>query len=199
MQFKAARSEAPHAVKIGGVLHSLTHSPCVGWSEPSTRSWSGSSSRNSCTEAAASPQKPVQAARAKLFLLPPGEARYDVSPSNSLLALSRRRGESPAAAFLSYLLETEGLGLLYYPVLNADLAAVAEMIASPDVVIGLGDADAHVALTMDAGQPTYVLSHWVRDEGLLPLEKAVAKLTSEGAALLPSRTAGFSVPGRTRT
>jgi N-acyl-D-amino-acid deacylase len=73
------------------------------------------------------------------------------------------------------------------------------MIASPDVVIGLSDAGAHVALTMDAGQPTYVLSHWVRDEGLLPLEKAVAKLMSEGAALLASRTAGFSVPGRTRT
>jgi N-acyl-D-aspartate/D-glutamate deacylase len=55
------------------------------------------------------------------------------------------------------------------------------MITNPDVVIGLGDAGAHVALTMDAGQPTYVLSHWVRDTGLLPLEKAVAKLTSEGA------------------
>jgi N-acyl-D-aspartate/D-glutamate deacylase len=91
---------------------------------------------------------------------------------------------------LSYLLETEGLGLLYYPVLNADLAAVAEMIASPDVVIGLGDAGAHVALTMDAGQPTYVLSHWVRDEGLLPLEKAVAKLTSEGRRFWPQEPRG---------
>ena len=39
------------------------------------------------------------------------------------------------------------------------------MLANPDVVIGLGDAGAHVALTMDAGQPSYVLGHWVRDEG----------------------------------
>jgi N-acyl-D-aspartate/D-glutamate deacylase len=69
------------------------------------------------------------------------------------------------------------------------------MITNPDVVIGLGDAGAHVALTMDAGQSTYVLSHWVRDEGLLPLEKAVAKLTSEGAELFGIRDRGVLRPG----
>jgi N-acyl-D-amino-acid deacylase len=119
----------------------------------------------------------------KLFLLPPGEARYDVSPGNSLAALASRLGVTPAAAFLAYLESTGGHGLLYYPVLNADLSAVAAMITNPDVVLGLGDAGAHVALTMDAGQPTYVLAHWVRDEGLLSVGEAVRKLTSEGARL----------------
>ncbi len=61
------------------------------------------------------------------------------------------------------MLESTGWeGLLYYPVLNSDLDAVAVMITSPGVVLGLGDAGAHVALTMDAGQPTHVLAHWVR-------------------------------------
>lgn len=132
---------------------------------------------------------------ARLFLLPPGEAAYDVSPGNSLAAYAERRGETPAAAYVSYLLETEGGGLLYYPVLNGDLDAVADMITNPDVVIGLGDAGAHVALTMDAGQPTYVLSHWVRDTGLLTLGQAVRKLTSEGAELFGIADRGVLRPG----
>jgi N-acyl-D-aspartate/D-glutamate deacylase len=132
---------------------------------------------------------------ARLFLLPPGEARYDVSPGNSLAALASRRGVSPAGAFVEFLLETEGRGLLYYPVLNADLAAVAEMITNPDVVIGLGDAGAHVALTMDAGQPTYVLAHWVRETGLLTAGQAVRKLTSEGAELFGIKDRGVLRPG----
>ena len=38
--------------------------------------------------------------------------------------------------------------------LNQDLGAVAAMLTNENVVIGLGDAGAHVALTMDAGQLT---------------------------------------------
>jgi N-acyl-D-aspartate/D-glutamate deacylase len=132
---------------------------------------------------------------AKLFLLPPGEARYDVTAGNSLAALAARLGVSPAAAYLSYLESTDWEGLLYYPVLNSDLDAVAAMITNPDVVLGLGDAGAHVALTMDAGQATYVLAHWVRDEGLLSVGEAVRKLTSEGAALFGIRDRGVLAPG----
>jgi N-acyl-D-aspartate/D-glutamate deacylase len=132
---------------------------------------------------------------AKLFLLPPGEARYDVSPGNSLAALAARLGVSPAAAYLSYLESTGWEGLLYYPVLNSDLDAVAAMITNPDVVLGLGDAGAHVALTMDAGQATYVMAHWARDTGLLSVGEAVRKLTSEGAALFGVRDRGVLAPG----
>jgi N-acyl-D-aspartate/D-glutamate deacylase len=132
---------------------------------------------------------------AKLFLLPPGEAAYDVSPGNSLAALAARLGVSPAAAYLSYLESTGWEGLLYYPVLNSDLDAVAAMITNPDVVLGLGDAGAHVALTMDAGQATYVMAHWVRDAGLLSVGEAVRKLTSEGAALFGIRDRGVLAPG----
>jgi N-acyl-D-aspartate/D-glutamate deacylase len=132
---------------------------------------------------------------AKLFLLPPGEAHYDVSPGNSLAALASRLGVTQAAAFLAYLESTDGRGLLYYPVLNADLSAVAAMITNPDVVLGLGDAGAHVALTMDAGQSTYVLAHWVREQGLLSVGEAVRKLTSEGAALFGIGDRGVLRPG----
>jgi N-acyl-D-amino-acid deacylase len=132
---------------------------------------------------------------AKLYLMPPGEARYDVRAQNSLAAEAARRGTTPAGAFLEYLKETGGQGLLYYPVLNSDLDAVAEMITNPDVVIGLGDAGAHVALTMDAGQPTYVLAHWVRDEQRLDLGQAIHKLTHEGAELFGISGRGLLAPG----
>lgn len=125
----------------------------------------------------------------KMYLMPPGSADYDVSQSNSLAAEAARRGVSPAAAYLAYTLETAGIGLLYYPVLNQDLGAVAEMITNPNVVVGVADAGAHVALTMDAGNSTYFLRHWVRDRGLLEIGHAIKKLTLEGADL-------FGIPGR---
>jgi N-acyl-D-aspartate/D-glutamate deacylase len=132
---------------------------------------------------------------AKLYLMPPGEARYDVRPENSLAAEAARRGTTPAGAFLDYLAATKGSGLLYYPVLNQDLDAVAAMITNPDVVLGLGDAGAHVALTMDAAQPSYVLGHWVRDTGLLTIGQAVRKLTLEGAELFGIGGRGVLAPG----
>jgi N-acyl-D-amino-acid deacylase len=132
---------------------------------------------------------------AKLYLLPPGVARYDVRPENSLAAEAARRGTTPAGAFADYTVETGGLGLLYYPVLNSDLEAVGAMLTNPDVVIGLGDAGAHVALTMDAGQPSYVLSHWVRDSGRLDIGRAIHKLTLEGAELFGLAGRGRLAPG----
>ncbi|MBL7488211.1 amidohydrolase family protein [Frankia sp. AgB1.9] len=132
---------------------------------------------------------------ARLYLLRPGPAGYDVRPENSLAADAARRGVSPAAAFLAFLTETAGNGLLYYPVLNQDLDAVAAMLTNPDVVVGVADAGAHVAMTMDAGQSTYLLKHWVRERGLLGIERAVHKLTLEGAQLFGIEDRGVLVPG----
>ncbi|HSA52206.1 MAG TPA: amidohydrolase family protein [Yinghuangia sp.] len=132
---------------------------------------------------------------AKMYLLPPGPAAYNVSPRNSLAAEAARRGTSAAEAFIDYTLDTGGRGLLYYPVLNQDLDAVAAMLTNPDVVLGVADAGAHVALTMDAGQATYLLRHWVRDRGLLDVGRAVRKLTSEGAQLFGLEGRGVLAPG----
>ncbi|GAB2831629.1 amidohydrolase family protein [Actinocorallia aurea] len=125
----------------------------------------------------------------KIYLMPPGTARYDVTPGNSLAAEAARRGVTPPAAFLAFLRETGGVGLLYYPVLNQDLDAVAAMIANPDVVLGVADAGAHVALTMDAGNTTFFLTHWIRDRGHLDLGQAVKRLTADAADL-------WNIPGR---
>jgi len=78
-------------------------------------------------------------------------------------------------------LESGGLGLLHYPVLNQDPGASSQMLVNPNVLIGVADAGDHVGLIMDASQCTYVLHlcarHWVRDTGLLDVGRAVHKLS----------------------
>jgi N-acyl-D-aspartate/D-glutamate deacylase len=132
---------------------------------------------------------------AKLYLMPPGSADYDVTAGNSLAAEAERRGTTAPAAFLDYVVETDGVGLLYYPVLNQDLDAVAAMITNPDVVIGVADAGAHVALTMDAGNSTFFLKHWVRDNRLVDIGRAIRKLTVEAADLFGIVDRGVLRPG----
>jgi N-acyl-D-aspartate/D-glutamate deacylase len=64
---------------------------------------------------------------------------------------------------------------------NDDPEAVAELLAHEHVVLGLSDAGAHVDQLCDAPLPTDLLSTWVRERAVLPLEAAVRKLTGEPA------------------
>ncbi|MFM7067966.1 MAG: amidohydrolase family protein, partial [Actinomycetes bacterium] len=54
---------------------------------------------------------------------------------------------------------------------------------------------AHATQIMDASQPTWFLSHWVRDEGVLSLEEGVRRLTSDTADFIGYRDRGRVVPG----
>ena len=58
--------------------------------------------------------------------------------------------------------------LINWPFLNQRLDAVTEMLGDPNVVMGLADAGAHVGQIMDASQPTFFLSQWVRERGVMP-------------------------------
>jgi N-acyl-D-aspartate/D-glutamate deacylase len=110
-----------------------------------------------------------------------GAAHYDCRPENALVAIAAQRGVSPAEAFIDLALETEGRLLLSLPFLNQDADAIAGMLAEPVVLMGLADAGAHVGLTMDASAPTWLLCHWVRERGVLSLEDAVRRLSSDTA------------------
>jgi N-acyl-D-amino-acid deacylase len=108
---------------------------------------------------------------------------YAHDPENSLTAVAARRGVTPVEAFIDLSLATNGRVLLNYPFLNQRLDAVAEMLADPNVVMGLADAGAHVGQIMDASQPTFFLSTWVRDRAVFSLEEGVRRLTSDTAGL----------------
>ena len=51
------------------------------------------------------------------------------------------------------------------------------------MVLGLSDAGAHVGMLCDAPLPTDFLGNWVRERGVVPIERAVYKLTAEPASI----------------
>ena len=84
-----------------------------------------------------------------------------------------------AEAFIDLSLETDGRMVVNWPLLNQSLDAVAEMLENPTIVMGLADAGAHVGQILDASQPTFFLTYWVKKRGLLPLEAAVRRVTGD--------------------
>ncbi len=123
----------------------------------------------------------------QLFVLNQGatrrEARYDLDPDHTLGAEARRRGISAAACYIELLLETDGALVCSYPFLNQRLDAVEEMLDDPLVTLGLADAGAHVGQILDASQPTFFLSYWIRERQRWSLEEAIRRLTSDTADL----------------
>ena len=134
----------------------------------------------------------------ELFVLPAGDARYDLDAEDSLAGHASRLGVSPAEAFITIMLESDGRALVNWPFLNDDLDAVATMLRHPDTVMGLADAGAHVGLIMDSSQPTFLLTHWVRDHGLLSVGEAIRRLSSAPALLFGLTGRGVLVPGTLR-
>lgn len=118
-----------------------------------------------------------------IFLLSDGDARYDFEPEQSLWAIAKRRGVSPADAFIDISLERGGEACFIFPFANYDIDVVGEMLADPNMVLGLADSGAHVGQICDASFSTYFLHYWIRERELFSLEEGVRKLTSEPAEL----------------
>src|SRR5580704_17700417 len=64
---------------------------------------------------------------------------------------------------------------------NDDQGEVERLLTEDHVVLGLTDAGAHVDQLCDAPAPTDLLGTWVREREVMPLERAVRKLTGEPA------------------
>jgi N-acyl-D-aspartate/D-glutamate deacylase len=142
----------------------------------------------------------VMASFHKLFPLgdPPD---YEPGPERSVKAMAEREGRSPEEVAYDLLLQREGRELLYFPILNyagGDFEPIREMLEHPLTVIGLSDGGAHCGLICDAGTPTYMLTHWVRDRSRgerLPLERVVAGQTRRTAETFDLRDRGLLAPG----
>ena len=81
-------------------------------------------------------------------------------------------------------------------ILNTDEATTAELLTHPSTMIGLSDAGAHASQLCDAGAPTDLLGHWVREKGVLSIEEAVRRLTSQAADVFGIRDRGRLAPGQ---
>ena len=71
------------------------------------------------------------------------------------------------------------------------MSAVEYMLDEQLVTLGLADAGAHVGQILDASQPTFLLSYWIRERQRWSLEEGVRRLTSDTADL-------FGLAGRGR-
>jgi N-acyl-D-amino-acid deacylase len=67
---------------------------------------------------------------------------------------------------------------------NDDVDGVSRLLQGDGCILGLSDAGAHVSQLCDAVMPTDFLAHWVRDRGVMSLERGVRKLTGEIADVL---------------
>jgi len=143
----------------------------------------------------------ISTAFAKMFPLgtPPN---YEPAREDSLQAISERTGTPPLELAYDLLLENDGRGMLYFPVLNYadfDFAPLHTMLLDPNTVVSLSDGGAHCGVICDASAPTMLLTHWVRGRSRgprLPLEYAVKRQTSETAALYGLTDRGALVPGK---
>lgn len=139
--------------------------------------------------------KPSLDLRHVYVLNQPGGARYDLNPEHTLAAEAARRGISAAAAYIELLIETSGELVCSWPFLNQQLDAVEEMLDDPLVTLGLADAGAHVGQILDASQPTFFLTYWVRERERWPIEEGVRRLTSDTADLFGIVDRGRLQPG----
>jgi len=135
---------------------------------------------------------------------PMGESlSYEPNSNDSIAAIAQRERRDPREVVYDLMLAQNGRAFLMYAAAgyadgNAD--ALHELICDPITVMGGSDAGAHVRQIIDAGVPTYALTHWTRDKAAddpkrLPLEFVVKKLTHDGARLFGMTDRGTLEPG----
>ena len=145
----------------------------------------------------AAEQRGYKERSARTFPLGSGRSPDWMPPqSESLLSRSQETGKPPAEIWLDAMVESEGRALFLIRSHNRDLAALDEVIDSEWALPGLGDAGAHVTISMDSAFSTLILSHWVRETGRFTLEAAVRRLTSLQARVLGLTDRGVLAVGK---
>jgi N-acyl-D-aspartate/D-glutamate deacylase len=109
--------------------------------------------------------------------------------------LARERGCSPLDVMCEVAVAEDLQTRFRAYIANDDVDAVGHLLTHDSVALGLSDAGAHVDQLCDAPLPTDLLGTWVRERQLMPLEKAVRKLTGEPADLFGFARRGYLRPG----
>ncbi len=132
----------------------------------------------------------------RMYLMPAdAPASYSYTDDDSVAGIAAARGVTPIEAYIDAMVDSDGRSIVNWPVMNQDEAAIEEMLTSPVTLIGLADAGAHATQIMDASQPTYILSHWVRDRQVISLEAAVKKIAHDTASFVGYTDRGVVLEG----
>ena len=123
------------------------------------------------------------------------QPQYTQPRRENLLTQARRAGEHWSETFLRLSRENEGRALFTLRLFSANLPGLSELIKNKNVLPGLGDAGAHVSQIMDAGWPSFMLSHWVRAEQHFTMGEAIRRMTSASARVMGLQDRGLLAPG----
>ena len=113
----------------------------------------------------------------------------------SVAEIARAEGKDGVDAFLDLTLADDLELEFTMTSFNTRVDRMSELLNNPSILIGLGDGGAHVDMLCDAGYPTYLLGTWVRERGVMTLEEAVRRLTSDPADLFGIGDRGRLLPG----
>lgn len=125
---------------------------------------------------------------------------YEPTPADSIAALAAAAGVTPQAYAYDLMLEGDGGGFIYFPVLNyadGNLDFLEALQHSDDCVNSLSDGGAHCGTICDAASPTFMLQHWVRDRdrGTISLAHAIKRQSRDTALLYGLEDRGLLAPG----
>jgi N-acyl-D-aspartate/D-glutamate deacylase len=108
-------------------------------------------------------------------------ARHPELEGQRVDALAKERGCGPLDVICEVAVDEDLATRFRIYIANDEPVSVGELLTNDRVVLGLSDAGAHVGQLCDAPLPTDLLGTWVRDRGIMPVERAVRKLTGEPA------------------
>jgi N-acyl-D-amino-acid deacylase len=125
---------------------------------------------------------------------------YEPTREMSILERAKRAGKTPQELAYDTLLEHDGRGIIYVPLAFKDYSfeALRPLLTDDATILSLSDGGAHCGVICDAGMPTYLLTHWVRDRRRgprIPLELAVKRQTKDTAELYGLRDRGVLAAG----
>jgi N-acyl-D-aspartate/D-glutamate deacylase len=106
------------------------------------------------------------------------------------------QGKSAIDALLDLSLDEDLETVFEDSITQGDENAVAAIFRSPYVMLGQSDAGAHVASANPGfGYATFLLSYWVRQRRIMPMEEAIRKLTFMPASIFGIHDRGLLRPG----
>lgn len=117
---------------------------------------------------------------------------YQPTKEQSVAAIAHKEGRSAPEVAYDLLTANGGKNFLYTPITNYSdysLSASEKLLGEKMAIMGLGDGGAHVGFILDAGFPTWLLTHWGKHENKFAMPELIRRLTSDtaGAAGLGDR------------
>jgi len=126
---------------------------------------------------------------------------YEQPLDRNISSRARRAGVTPEELVYDLMLERDGRSHLYVTLCNYEQGSLdtsLDMVRHEAAVLGLGDGGAHCGTICDGSDPTFMLTHWVRDRKRgqrLELPQVVKWLGHDTARTVGLLDRGLVAPG----